>query len=907
MKPLANPSLMLCGIDLGTTHSTLAYAPSSDPQAPVLVFEVEQAVSGTQRASSDSLPSCLYAPLEEERSKSQDWVVGKWAQSRIPELPGRCISSAKSWLSHARVDRHSQILPWGADGSTPQLSPVEASSRILRVFRDCWNERFPDAPLEKQMVILTVPASFDQVARRLTLEAAHTAGLTVRLLEEPQAAFYDYWANPDCPLHDSINEQATQILVCDIGGGTSDFTLIEASRSSDGSLLLHRSAVGKHLLLGGDNMDLALAHLLESQLSTDGKRLDPTAFASLQQSCRAAKERLLQTDGPDDIPIQIAARSSRLTGSIKTATLTRQQVHDLVLNGFFPFVTRDAAPRPTRAGLTGFGLPYERDPAITQHIARFLQTHKQSTNPDLLLGCGGVFGSSQIAERLTACLSQWSDKTQAFDYVPDTRHSVARGAVFFARALLGHGVRIGGGSPRGYYVGVDDKHRQAVCLLPRGATEGEEHTAMLPGLRLVLGRAARFDLYTSETELHAPGAVVDIDGEKYSQLPPVTTRFDSTDKQQSELPVALGGLLSEVGTLELAAVELRQRVASGKRFSLEFELRTTSDAPADAASDKNAHSPPRPPQLSVGRAGQRLYQATELIRDAFDDARSPTPRRAKDLMRGLEKLLGERRVWTTELCRALYDELLNYPNERAFWMLAGYSLRPGVGFPGDSKRIARLVPLFGPGPHFGETRNWQQFWIAWRRVCAGLGEKMQVQIRNSIDPFLAPAEAKLKRRKGFKPQAKEEMLFLASTLENVPVAQRSQLGEWLLEDTWTNRDPRLWSAIGRLGARLPAYGSAHYVLPTRLAEEWLKHALQEKWDEASTAQAAAVSLGRRTGDRSRDVSDSARTELLTRLEGAGADPEQIRRINEVVEPEASDRAAFLGEELPAGLQWSGSE
>jgi hypothetical protein len=286
------------------------------------------------------------------------------------------------------------------------------------------------------------------------------------------------------------------------------------------------------------------------------------------------------------------------------------------------------------------------------------------------------------------------------------------------------------------------------------------------------------------------------------------------------------------------------------------------------------------------------------------------PREIKDLVRELERILGERRTWTVETNRGLFDLLLpchtarrrSEDHERVFWMLSGYCLRPGFGHPADPSRIAQLSPLFEAGVGFAQqSRSWQQFWIALRRIAPGLPEEVQLELRALIDPWLAPAELKLKRSKQFRPLAPEEMLELASWLERVPVEFRIELGRWLLERTWTSRDPRLWAALGRIGARVPAYASAHHVLPPSVVERWLDHLLRERWQEVPSAARAASQLARVTSDRARDLSESARHEVAKRLEAAAAPADWIQAVREFVPVAEAERADWFGDELPVGL------
>jgi molecular chaperone DnaK (HSP70) len=899
------------GIDLGTTHTVVAFAPMGS-SGDARVLPVPQLVSAHETEALPLLPSFLYAPLEGESVadpwSERPWVVGQFARHRGQEVSERLVASAKSWLGHAGVARRDAILPWGADAAeAPKISPVEASRRLLSHVDRVWRDAFPEQPLSEQSVVLTVPASFDEVARELTVEAAEQAGLAVRLLEEPQAAFYDLISGERrrkvLDLLGGERDRA-HVLVCDVGGGTTDLTLIEA-RYAESELELARVAVGRHLLLGGDNIDLALAQKCEQRM-LEGERLDALRFSRLLLSCRTAKERLLGADAPDSMPIRVARLGSALVGGTLSTELSRDEVEELLFSGFLPLVARgEPAPRP-RAGLVAFGLPYERDPAISRHVVQFLERHAPAGVDALLLN-GGLFHARGAAERVQRVVSDASGREVTLLPYPEPDLSVARGGVAYGRSLAGHGLRIGGGTPRGFYVSVDERSaRRALCVVPKGAREGERHAAGNGGLWLRVGEPVRLELYTSDTAQNRPGELVKLDDD-FAALPPVTTLFTQGEDQQKELEVALEGELSAIGTVELSCVEVSPPPgASPRRFRLAFELR---EAPLSAPSSPPAPSQPPPP---------RLPDALEAIRRVFGEGRADVrERESKDLPRELERLLGERRNWTLETNRALFDALSegrsarrrSEDHERVFWMLAGYSLRPGFGAPLDDQRIAQIVPLFESGIAGGaNARSWQQFFIAWRRLVAGLREETQTRLLGLLEPFWAPSELKLKRSKSLKPaEASFEMLELIASLERVPEPRRRALGEWLVERTFRQRDARLWSAIGRVGARVPGYASAHHVVLPHVAESWLTHVLSERWHEMPAAALTAAQLARVTNDRARDVSPSVRAEVVRRLEAVNTDPELVRTVREHVPVVDAERAAWFGEELPLGLRLRSTE
>jgi molecular chaperone DnaK (HSP70) len=910
------------GIDLGTTHTALAWARCQAGAEPIQM-PIPQWVAGRRRAELALLPSVVYAPaggeLPEASSGPERWVAGEYARIRTQETVGRGVASAKSWLCHTGVERLESILPWGTGvEGVDKLSPVEVSQRLLEHVRTAFVEQHPELGLEDVLVVLTVPASFDPTARKLTVLAAERSGLRVRLLEEPQAAFYEYLGQNEGELfHLVARAGPLVVLVCDIGGGTLDLSLIEVEPQAAG-LGLRRSAVGRHLLLGGDNMDLALARSVEASLGAGA--LDAERFGQLLLSAQRAKEVLLGPDPPESFPIRVLGAGSQLLGKALAADVSKRQVEALVLDGFFPHSALGELPEVKRVGLTTFGLPYERDPRVTRHIAQFLARHTDRVVPGALLLNGGVTRSPRITERIVSCLSDWAGRDIECLTIPDPLLSVSRGAVRYGLALCGFGARIEGGSAFGYYVGVGapnpDSGPQALCVVPRGAKEGERHVVGMRRFELTVGRPARFELYASDTALHAPGTRVDLDP-SYQALPPVTTRLVLPGGEgETRVRVQLEGELSAIGTLELGCTVLAEAgegsepppsMGPAPRLSLAFELGSRQLPPGSVSGRAQT---PAPPRLGFDRS--RLAAAETAVDRVFGKGRKDVAaREVKDLLRTWERVLGPKKTWDLEQNRTLCDVLLSgykartrsEDHERVFWMLTGQCLRPGFGHALDPERVAVVCAQFDAGLSFRDAeRNWQQYWIAWQRVAGGLDEAMQGRIRALGDPVLAPPELKLKKPKGFRPGALGDLLSLASHLERVEPGRRVTLGGWILDRTWSDRDPRLWTYLGRIGARVPSYASAHYALPNSVVERWVEQLLRERWSEVPTAAQAAVSLARVTGDQTRDLNPKLRQDVARALERAGVAEELRRAVLELVPITRAQREQQLGDDLPLGLR-----
>jgi hypothetical protein len=613
-----NPRFVV-GIDLGTTNSALAWLDlSSGEQARVRLHEIPQLVSPGEISSRTLLPSFLYIPGELDfpaGSTALPWdpapahVAGELARRRGAENPSRLVASAKSWLSYGGANRTAAILPWGAPADVAHVSPVEASAAYLRHLAATFDTAVGggDAALSlaQQDVLLTVPASFDEEARELTLRAARSAGLEhVTLLEEPQAAFYA-WLDA---LGDGWRRRVRVgdlVLVCDVGGGTTDFSLI-AVAERDGELTLERVAVGEHILLGGDNMDLALARLLQQRLEADGHRVDTWQLHGLWHQARLAKEALLSNPAGGEHPVTLLGRGARLIGgTIKTA-LTIDDVNQVLLEGFFPEVERDAMPaRARRVGLQEIGLPYAADTAVTRHLARFLNRQASGETPirrgrsglicpTHVLFNGGVMKAAALRRRFTGVLGRWLEQ-EGFDPLDDRHvleaadpdHAVALGAAYYGMARRGRGVRIRSGTARSYYVGIESAMPavpgmpaplKALCVAPFGMEEGTSASIADRQFGLIVGEPAEFRFLSSSVRKHdAPGEMIEDWGDDLDELSPLEVTLQVEGREDSTVPVTLESRVTEMGTLELWCVardfDAGGARGAGSRWKLELNIR----------------------------------------------------------------------------------------------------------------------------------------------------------------------------------------------------------------------------------------------------------------------------------------------------------------------------------------------
>jgi molecular chaperone DnaK (HSP70) len=587
------------GIDLGTTNSVVAYA-SADPDSEhsIEILKIPQVTAAGTVEARDTLPSFLYLPAPGELpeqalrlpwAKARDHAVGVFARQRGAEVPDRVISSAKSWLSFGEVDRSAAILPWGGPPEVAKLSPVEVARRYLEHIREAWDASIDDAPLAEQEILVTVPASFDEVARDLTLRAARDAGLgDVTLLEEPQAAFYAWIDSNGDAWRDNVRVDDL-VLVCDVGGGTTDLSLI-AVRDQSGEMALERVAVGDHILLGGDNMDLALAYRVRERLAKEGTQLDNWQFRGLIQSCRQAKERLLDETHTDSFAIAILGRGRKVIGGTLRVEVSRAEVKEALIDGFFPATAVDTPlNRQQRAGLQEIGLPYASDPGVTRHIASFLRTHGggegRAAQPTTLLFNGGAMNAPDLRRRLVEVIESWFDgEPPRVLQAEHPERAVARGAAYYGLARRGRGVRIRGGIARSYYIGIESAMPavpgmrpplKALCVVPRGLEEGSEVDLPAREFGLAVGEPAEFRFLSSTGprddeigSLHENWSE-----EELEELSPLATTLQWKGKEGATVPIHLQARVNELGVLELWCVSRDDE----QRWKLEFNVRVGGD------------------------------------------------------------------------------------------------------------------------------------------------------------------------------------------------------------------------------------------------------------------------------------------------------------------------------------------
>jgi hypothetical protein len=939
------------GIDLGTTNSAAAYVErrrGGDPLAPALqVFDVPQLAAPGDVQSRPVLPSFLYLADEHERASGAlalPWdaaadPVGAFARDHGALLPARQVASAKSWLAYGGVDRTAPILPFGHEAGDRAVSPVDASARFLAHVRDAWNAtraREDDAlRFEAQQIVLTVPASFDEEARELTIAAATAAGLVnLTLLEEPLAALYSWIASNRRALNGSLAD-GDRILVCDVGGGTTDFSVIRVSLEED-ELAFERVAIGEHLLLGGDNLDFALATLVEERL---GSRLSLTQRLALRRQCTAAKERLLSNATLEHVVLTILGSGRSVVGGTQTAQVTRDDVLRVLEEGFLPITAADEYPRRDRrpGALRELGLPYESDPAVTRHLARFLAraglpgtevpAPRRASNteagtegppphgsgaerrPNVILFNGGFFTPGVARDRIVQAMTAWSGEAPRVLPVDRPEAAVALGAAYYGHLrALPEAMRralIRAGSARSYYLGVhgpsdDVSDVRAVAVLPRGVQEGTQVDLSTRVFTVLTNRAVAFPLYSSLVRTDPPGEAVTLEDARddlHRHAPLASVLRYGKRSRQAEIPVHLSVRFTELGTLELWL----QSAETEHRWRLQFQLRGAE--PQDPT-DRNS-TVDRDEVLVPDESTARAEQLVEEV-FAGADAGGVTP---ETIVAAIEAMVGfGKQAWPVPLLRRLGDRLLRSPDARrrghrfeARWLnLAGFCLRPGFGASADEWRVGEIRKVYAAGLAFPKDVQCQVEWlILWQRVAGGFSAGQQRELALRV---MGPLGIGGRKPPRINAQIERESWRLLASLERLDRETRVRLGEDLLARL--RKEPRngslLW-ALGRLGARRPFYGPLDRTVPPSVAERWLDTMLA--WTVlVPDAVGAVAQIATRVDNAALDVDEAHRAAVIELLGTSGASADLIDAVQHARDGSSGDAVRYFGETLPAGLR-----
>ncbi|MCR5662131.1 MAG: hsp70 family protein [bacterium] len=876
----------IAGIDLGTTNSAVSRIAADDEQGTLENVPIIQRVSADQTAARPFLPSFLYLPGAHELPEGaaalpwdadRSYITGEFARVQSSRIPGRVVSSAKSWLAHRRAEPQTPILPWEALKDTRKISAVEASRRYLSHMAESWDYQAPLYPLALQDIVLTVPASFDEAARELTVAAADMAGLErITLLEEPQAAFYAWLYE-----HPNWNKELSgrhEILVLDIGGGTSDFTVIRIGE--DG---LERIAVGDHLMLGGDNFDIALAHILEPRFK--GK-LDLMQWGILRHECRRAKELLLGTEPPEKCTVTVPGSGSKLLGGSLTAELGREETEKLILGGFFPETSLEEKPETARAGLRELGLPYASDPAVPRHLAAFLTAH--NLKPDTILFNGGACRPDAIRKRACHILQGWfgHEILEISNSAPDL--AVAQGAAYFGWLKAKGKERIRGGIARSYYMGVSQE--KAVCVIKRSQDEGEKVFLDEPVLKLSVGRPVSFPLYAaSDRAEDKSGEIVDTSLLKEAGI--LETVINGAKNERGEAEVTLSAIVTEIGTLEIWAKDINSR----RQWSLELPLRGKKRQKAKLSFES----------VLVDNCKETITSTLALKPSKLESSAL----RPRNLLNALEEKLGKRDAWPPALTRSLWEAFLavkdkrkTSPEHEAAWLNGcGFMLRPGLGYPLDAWRQEQMHDILGSWlQNPNDERVRREWWIFWRRIAAGMTELSQNELWAQMAPKLIPGRRHIKSRiKNLLPSENTEFMRLAVSLERIAVNEKLALGQILSQD-FKAKQEKCWQ-LARLFSRTLIGGGPHNVIPPEDAVPYAEKLLSCKWPDPRPAALALSDICRFTGVRSLDMPEELRISAAQRLTKEDF-PDLAKTVLEIVEQEDEDKARLLGDTLPIGLR-----
>ena len=904
-------SRYIIGIDLGTTNSVVSFVDRYSDDKKVQEFKVDQVIAAGETDACDSLPSFCYIPLDHElekgsltlpwKSKEQN-SIGVFARNHGSGIPERFVSSAKSWLSHKGVDRMAGILPWGSEiDSEQKLSPVEVSRLILNHIREAWNnangkKKDKDGNkciLEESQAIITVPASFDETARELTVEAAKSAGYKyTTLLEEPLAAFYS-WLEKNEKWEEELSE-GDSILIVDIGGGTTDFSLINFEENSN----LRRTAVGNHLLLGGDNIDMTLARQIESQIK---KKLNQREWSILCQRCRQAKEELLNPDGKSEVTVAVTTSGSSLVGNTVTGKLKKEDVLKIIMDGFYPLITSNSQLPERKAGIRDLGLPYERDPSVSAHLLSFLKSASKDESPlipDKILFNGGSMIPEVLRQRIIDLLNSWSDKKVVELQAWNLDKAVASGAGYYGLVRYGEGVRVQGGIARAYYMEIaSSEGTKLVCIMPRDTNEGEIQKLDSFNFKVKTNEALKFPVHSSATRLNDKlGDLID-DREEISELPPLITSLQF-GKTQKSVEVEVSTVLNETGTLEVWL----NSTESQHKWQLKFDMRALhshSDESEKAESMNKADS--------VIVTDEQISQAEKAIQDVFNGLEKPGK-----LIKKLEDIFEmNRNQWSLQLIRQLADFLLkckdlakkSAPLESRWMNLLGFCLRPGFGDSTDELRIKQLWSLWFAGPNFKtDAQVNAEWWVLWRRISGGLNNGRQEQIAHTLMKSVMPNDSYKKNTK-YGAQEKMESWRCLASLERIPAKLKKRITDVQLERISRLEDYELW-ALARLNARKLFYGPIDLTASSKDAASLANLIISSNDKPTPMALFCISHICALTGDKHLDVNEKALNAAIKYLEKNQAQEVYIKHLKEVVADTVEESKQVLGDSLPIGLELS---
>lgn len=915
---MTDKSRFIVGIDLGTTNIAVSYIDAEKDPAKVEIFAIPQLIAPGETAEKSLFPAAFYQPPEAAAKgdalalpwgESNSFALGVYARETGSLTPSAFISSVKSWLCHSGVDRKENILPWGNPKDKKIISPVEATRLYLEHIRKAWNFKFgktfdKDAQpclLENQQLTITVPASFDDTARTLTLDAAAKAGLDkICLLEEPLAAFYD-WLNRNKGEWEKIFKPGDTVLVADIGGGTTDFSIIKMEENGT----FTRAAAGDHLLLGGDNIDMALAKQIEASWKT---HLAVGDWLGLCHRAREAKEILLSENAPEQTEIVLLSRCSSLIGNMRKASVSKEDIIKILNEGFFPETAQDSPPLPARMGIKTMGLPYVNEPAVTRHLLEFLRyaaaasgaafNENKILRPDKILFNGGTVLPENIRSRITKILASWFPDSPAPQELKsnDLSLAVACGAAWYGAARRGFGAKVKSGTLHSYFIEVEKGADNSgyICVMPRGTNE---NTKLVTDCKFLLetNKKVLFPLYYSSSRTGDYTGEILHSAEGLVPLSRLVTLLRHSGTEKISMETQMAAVLTETGVLQVSL----EAVSNSCSWPLSFDVRAWA-----ALSQDNTQTCPE--IIDNGKIKNICAEALNIF--------TKEPASLPSIFKKLETLSGmARKDWPLYLLRELADTLLeispdalkSVEHETRWLNLCGFCMRPGLGDPADEIRLNSAWKLWH-SPSFKNLNQPQvlaEWWIFWRRIAAGLRAGQQTRIGLDILQQLCPkGEYAPRNKKG--QHVKAEMWKCFGSLELLSTEQKKTAGDILAERAGKLEPYEYW-VLARTGARRLFSAPVAHILPPEIAEKWIGKLLSKPPEETENMQAMLFALSRICavcGDRAFDIHPEQLLDVKSFMLRNNAPPHWVHHL-ETPDCDSNDELAHsLGDSLPLGLK-----
>lgn len=913
-KANAADSRFIIGIDLGTTQCAISYVDLADKTLKVRSLSVTQLVSGGQIEDLATLPSVIYLSEEGRTLNCPDWmssankIIGAHAKELGFEIPGRFVHSSKSWLCHPRAERQAPILPWQSEIGEQKISPVDAASEYLSYLGRLWDATIGSKEesfvFARQKIVVTVPASFDPAARNLTLEAIERAGIKeVSLIEEPQAAFYDYLQrNPKIMVAEL--KGIDTVLVIDIGGGTTDFSLIQINWAKDRDYPeFTRLAVGPHLLIGGDNLDLALARRVEAEFKHKGRKLAGKQWLSLLTQSHTAKEQVLSGEAAGKIHFNLAGSGSKVLAGAAKIALNSEEIKQILIDGFFPLIEAEESPdEDNTLGLSEAGLPFTRDAAVTKHLAAFLRHNE--VKPDAILFNGGTMKADCLRQRLFEVLSLWRGRNPVILENPHPMLAVAAGAAYYGLVTLGLGQKIQSGNPVSIYLGIgtaksstSSRHvpEQLMCILPKGSESEKDYHMTDKTFGIDMSRDSAFYLFytPSPPKAEEPGRIIKFNSKRYLPLPPCILKA-RTGKGEKQVEIRVK--LRETGYLQIFCEELTGNFSQELRFDLgesEKNSRVAAEAPA---------------KRRVPITSAQLKKIDQLLNQTFSGTLE-----FNLVFKGLEEILGSvRSNWDAEMLRQLFDlfmardqEFKTSQNNLILWFrLLGFCLRPGFGVQGDVDRVDLIWKMIDDEFTFTSTEFWADWWVMWKRIVPGLSLERQEALKSRLEPVLFPTRRRDKKEREVSQHERNQLWRLLGHLERISVSEKERIGWWIAKAPPSyGNDSVALSALARMGARELAYAPDTAMVSQAVANAWVEHLLKKAIPGNSYLDTALREIGRKTGDRLVQIDDLLRKNILDVFKKKLRKKAFIQPLLKAARLDDKELAEFTGETLPSGFVW----